>query len=262
MDSKIKNYLGYALIIVSLIFAYSAFNYANSYAKMVQPGSYRSFAVTGEGKITTKNDIAKFSYSVLIQGDKDIVKIKKQSDDLTSKIQEVLKDQGVDEKDVETISYNLEPRYQYFNCPVSTVGSIPCRPSEIVGYTLSQTDSVKIRDLSKVDIIVSEVVASGANNVSQLVFTIDDATNLVTEAKALAIKNAIEQAKILAKAGGFNVGRIISIDENRSEGMSVYGTDSMGGGMMKSLAAPVSMSNLNSGSNDVSSVVSVRFEIK
>jgi len=263
MDLKIKNYLGYVSMAVLLLFAYSALVYTNSYAKMIQPGSYRTFSVTGQGKATAKNDIAKFSYSVLIQGEKDIVLIKKQSDELTSKIQTLLKSQGVDPKDVETVSYNLEPRYQYFSCPTSSDGvSVPCRPSEIVGYTLSQTDAVKVRDLTKVDKIVSGVVSAGANNVSQLNFTVDDPSSLQTEAKAEAIKKAIEQAKVLAKAGGFRVGRIISIDEGGYAPVA-YDAYGMGGAeMLKSEVAPRSVSSLNVGSNDVVSTVSVRFEIE
>ncbi len=262
MDQKIKNYLGYVSIVVIVIFAYSAFVYTSAYSKMIQPGSYRTFAVTGEGKATAKNDIAQFSYSVLIQGGKDIAQIKKQSDDLTAKIQGVLKTQGVEAKDVETIAYNLEPRYQYFSCPASSVGnSVPCRPSEIIGYTLSQTDSVKIRDLAKVDKILSGVVAAGANNVSQLNFTVDDATSLTTEAKSLAIKKALAQAEVIAKAGGFKVGRIISIDENNNFAPKAYDSRMEFGGAMMA-TAPVSVSSLNAGSNEVSSVVTVRFEIE
>lgn len=263
MDQKIKNYLGYVAIVVVVIFAYSALVYANSYSKMVQPGSYRTFAVTGQARVTAKNDIAQFSYSVLIQGGKDIAQIKAQSDTLTGKIQTALKSQGVKTEDIETVSYNLEPRYQYFSCPPATREiSVPCRPSEIIGYTLSQTDSVKVRDLTKADKILSDVVASGANNVSQLNFTVDDPTSLITEAKGEAIKKAIEQAKVLAKAGGFRVGRIISIDESFMP--LSYDSAGMGGPEMLKVqsAAPVSVSNLNPGSNDISSTVNVRFEIK
>jgi len=259
-SDKAKQKFYWAGILILIIFAYSAFLYASSYAKMIQPGSFRTFAVTGESKVTAKNDIAQFSYSVLIQGGKDIARIKKQSDDLTSKIQTALKAQGVDPKDVTTISYSLEPRYQYFTCSPNAAGT-PCRPSEIVGYTLNQTDSVKIRDLSKVDTILSGVVAAGANNVSQLSFTIDDPKALQTEAKAAAIKNAIDQAKILATAGGFKVGRIISIDEGGVSPAPYYGLG-MGGDSAKSLAAPLSTSSLNPGSNEISSLVIVRFEIE
>jgi hypothetical protein len=261
MDQKVKNYLGFIIMATLLVFAFSAFSYVSTYSKMIQPGSYRTFAVSGQGKATSKNDIAVFTYSVMIQGGKDIAVIKKQSDDLTSKIQTVLKNQGVDSKDVETVSYNLEPRYQNFACPVSNVGiSVPCRPSEIIGYTLSQTDSVKIRDLAKVDAVVSGVVASGANNVSQLNFTVDDPSALQTEAKAAAIKNAIAQAQVLAKAGGFSVGRIISIDEGGVVPMA-YDSYGLGGQEMKVSLERASVSNLNPGSNEVSSNVNVRFEI-
>lgn len=261
MDQKLKNYLGWLSMLVILVLAYSAFSFAHSYSKMIQPGSYRTFNVSGQGRVTAKNDIAQFSYSVIIQGGKDITQIKKQSDELTGKIQTVLKDQAVDPKDVETVSYNLEPRYQYFNCN-DTSGTVPCRPSEIIGYTLTQTDSVKIRDLTKVDKIVSGVVASGANNVSQLNFTVDDPTSLQTAAKAEAIKQAIEQAKILAKAGGFRVGRIISIDELNIPMYDSFSAQSNGVALMKAPEVRTSVANFNPGSNEVNSSVNVRFEIE
>lgn len=260
MEQSTKNQVFYWVgAFVLVVFAYSAFLYANSYSKMVQPGSYRTFAVTAESKVTAKNDIAQFTYSVVIQGGKDIAQIKKQSDDLTAKIGQALKSQGVLDEDITTVSYNLEPRYQYFNCSPTAIG-VPCRPSEIVGYNLNQTDSVKIRDLSKVEAIVSGVVAAGANNVSQLAFTVDDQTSLQTEAKAAAIKKAIEQAKVLAEAGGFRVGRIITIDENA--GPIPYYSEGLGGARDMAVKSTPSVANLNPGSNDISSTVTVRFEIE
>ncbi|MCX6713252.1 MAG: SIMPL domain-containing protein [Candidatus Vogelbacteria bacterium] len=257
-----KKWFYLAATVALLVVAYAAFVYTGSYAKSVQPGNYRSFAVTGESKITAKNDVALFTYSVTIQGGKDIAAIKKESSDKTGKIQAFLQAQGVDSKDVTTVAYNLEPRYQYFQCSVPLPGAEarPCRPQEIVGYTLSQTDSVKIRDLTKADKTVSGVVDSGANNVSQLTFTVDDSSNLQTQAKGLAIKQAILRAQILAKTAGFKVGRIISIDEQGAVPMSreSFSTMAKGG------AAPVAdtVVNLNPGSGDIISNVTVRFEIE
>lgn len=256
-----KKWFWSSAILSVLVLALSAWIYASSYSKMVQPGAYRNFAVSAESRVTAKNDIAEFSYGVLIEGGKDISQIKKQSDELTAKIQKTLKDEGVDLKDVKTVSYNLEPRYQNYNCAVSLNSeAAPCKPAEIVGYTLSQTDLVKIRDLSKVDKIVSGVVAGGANNVSQLTFTVDDQTALKTQAKAEAIKKAIEQAKVLASAGGFKIGKIISIDE---VGVSpvAYDRAMEYSGMMAKAVTPT-VSSLNSGSGEIVSSVIVRFEIK
>jgi len=263
-QNKVKNYLYLAGVLFLVIASYSVWAFANHYGQSIQPGSYRSFAVAGEGKITAKNDIAQFTYSVTIEGGKDITVIKKESDTKTGQIQSFLKAQGIDDKDVTTVTYSLSPRYQYTPCPVSSVGMgvpvRPCQPQEIVGYTLSQTDSVKIRDLAKTDKIVSGVVSAGANNVSQLNFTVDDPSSLQTQAKGLAIKQAIARAEIMAETAGFKVGKIISIDEFGSSPVPMYSTGF--GGEAKTLSAPVLDANLNPGSNDIVSNVNVRFEIK
>ncbi len=262
-----RSLLFLALTLVALVLGYAGYLYAHSYAKSVQAMNPRAFSVSGEGKIVVKNDIAQFTYSVISQGDKDISAVKQSSDAKINKIRAWLKDQGIDSKDIQTVIYNLEPRYQYANCgsPVGGGASV-CPPPTIVGYTLNQTESIKIRDLAKVDSIVSGVVNAGANTVSQLNFTVDDQTALKNQAKGMAIKNALEQAKVIAKAGGFSVGDILSIDET-SMPMPydrMYGA----GGMTKTLnlaveSAPAAPdTSVEAGSNEIISNVMVRFEIK
>lgn len=257
-----KKWLYWAGTLALVAAAYAVFVYAGAFADSIQPGNYRSFSVTGESKVTAKNDIAIFTYSVVIQGGKDIAAVKKESSAKTAKIQAFLKAQGVDLKDVTTTAYNLEPRYQYFSCPAPLPGSVarPCPPQEIVGYTLSQTDSVKIRDLAKTDNIVGGVVENGANNVSQLTFTVDDASALQTQAKGLAIKQAIERATLLADTAGFKVGRIISIDDG-GIAPAMY-RESFGLGAGKAVSVADTAVNLNPGSGDIVSNVTVRFEIR
>jgi uncharacterized protein YggE len=257
-----KKYFYGASALAVLIVAYAAFSAAGSYGKSVQPGNYRSFAVAGEAKVTAKNDIALFTYSVSIQGGKDIAAIKKESADKTARIQTFLKAQGIESKDVTTVAYNLEPRYQYYPCPVPMPGAAvrPCQPQEIVGDTLSQTDSVKIRDLSKADKIVAGVVDNGANNVSQLTFTVDDPSALMTEAKGRAIRQAIDRAEAIARTAGFNIGKIISIDDQGAPIPYRENFSALGKGMAAPSAA--ADASLNPGSGELSSNVMVRFEIK
>ncbi|MEK7478237.1 MAG: SIMPL domain-containing protein [Patescibacteria group bacterium] len=256
---KLKNAL-YAVIIIALLaFAYAAVAYVNSYDKIAQPSALRTFSVNSEGKVVAKNDVANFTYSVVIEGGKDISQIKKDSDAKTTKIEDFLKAQGIDSKDIQTVVYNLSPRYQYFNCSSSLESARPCPPSEIMGYTLNQTDAVKIRDLSKVEKVISGVVSNGANTVSQLNFTVDEQTALKNHAKAAAIKNAITQAKVLAEAGGFGLGRIVSIDEG---GPISYGAYGMGGAVEKSIAVPAPDTSVETGSAEITSNVIIRFEIR
>lgn len=254
---KPKIYLGTALVVAVFLFAVGYLCYVNVYSKSIQPSSYRSFSVSGEGEVTAIPDIAQFTFSVITQGGKDIAALQKENTEKTNKAINFLKAQNVEAKDIKTANYNLEPRYQYYECryPESSVN--PCPPAEIVGYTITQTVSVKIRDFGKIGTIVSGVVENGANSVSQLSFTIDDPTAIESQARAEAIAQARQKAELVAKAGGFQVGRLISIEEGYTP---IYGYGM--GGATKAEYAAVPAPTIEPGSQEVTVNVTLRYEIK
>lgn len=212
MDKTIKNYLGFSLILGIIALAGSVFFIANSYNNSVERSFVSTFSATGEGKAVSAPDIAKFSFSVLTQGGKNIAELQKENAEKMNDAIEFLKSSGVENKDIATQNYNLEPRYQYFTCPQSKT-SKPCPPAEIVGYSISQTVVVKVRNFDMISEILSGVVESGANSVSQLSFAIDDPVALKNQAREEAIAKAMEQAESVANAAGFKIGRLISINE-------------------------------------------------
>lgn len=214
-DNKLRNYLNIALILTLLVLAYSAYVYVDSYSKSIQPSSFRSFSVSGEGKVVAIPDVARFSFGLITQGGKDIANLQKENTNKINKIISFVKESGVDAKDIETLQYNLEPRYQNYSCPISNLeAGLPCPPAEIVGYSISQNVSVKIRDFNKIGSILAGVVQNGANNVSQLSFTIDEPYKVESEAREKAIAQAKSKALSTAKAGGFRLGRLLSINED------------------------------------------------
>lgn len=215
MDKKIKNYLAIAVIIVIFIFAFTAMKFVNSYSRSIQPTSFRSFSVNGEGKVVAIPDIAQFTFSVIIQGGTNIADLQKENIKKVNNSIDFLKSNNIDKKDIKTQSFNLQPRYQTFRCPPVIFGQTkgPCPPPEIVGYSINQTVLVKIRDFEKIGLVLSGVINNGANSVSQLSFTIDDQSALQNQAREEAIKNAREKAKSIAKAGDFGLGQLLSIDE-------------------------------------------------
>lgn len=79
MDIKIKNTLGAIGALAIAIAAYSGFVYARAYSESIQPSSFRSFSVSGEGKVTAIPDIAQFTFGVVTQGGKDIAGLQKQN---------------------------------------------------------------------------------------------------------------------------------------------------------------------------------------
>lgn len=256
-----KNYLVIAGTIALLIIALSAWKYVGFYGQSIQPSSFRSFTVSGEGKVIAVPDVATFSFSIITQGKKDIAALQTENSDQSNKAIAFLKEQGIDPKDIKTANYNLEPRYQYFNCPTPKDGEAQvCPPPEIVGYTISQSVAVKVRDFKKIGDIFGGVITAGANSVSELQFTIDEPEKLQNEAREKAIKQAKEKAQALAQAGDFDVGRLLDISEGyvppfyRSFGAK--GSDF--GGELTTAVSPT----IEAGSQEVKVNVSLRYEIK
>lgn len=257
-DNNIKNGLWIAVIIAVLALGYAALSYVNSYGKSIQPSSFRSFSVTGEGKATSIPDVAEFAFTVITEGGKDIAALQAQNTAKVNKAIEFVKSKDVDGKDIKTQYYNINPRYETYECRTN----VPCPPASIVGYTITQSVDVKIRDFGKIGDIMTGVVSSGANQVGSLSFTIDDPTSVQNEARAEAISKAKEKAESMAKAGDFRIGRLISIQEGYYpyRAYDSYGVGGMGISATKAESAPSPM--IEPGSQEVDITVTMQYEIK
>jgi len=258
---KTKQYLNVAIIIALLVGAYSVWSYVSSYGESIQPSSFRSFSVSGEGKVVAVPDVAQFDFSVTTEGGKDLGSLQTDNTKKVNAAIDFVKSKGIDVKDVKTQNYTISPRYQTYNCYRPLESSVePCPPAEIVGYTVSQDVQVKVRDFSKIGDILGGVVTAGANTVSRLQFTIDEPDSVKSQARAEAIEKARAKAKEVAKAGGFSVGRLLSIDEyGQSPAYYGYG---MGGDMAVKSVAAVPAPTIEPGSQDVTVSVTLRYEIR
>lgn len=261
MSAKIKDYLGIAIIATLAVFAGVLISFAYIYYQAIKPSSFRSFSVSGEGKITTVPDVAEFNFSIITEGGKDLAALQEQN---TKKVNDAIafvKSKGVGEKDIKTQSYQVDPRYQYFNCPGPRGGEVvACPPPEIVGYAIHQNVQVKARDFTKVGELIGGVVQNGANSVSGLMFTIDDPFKVQNDARAEAIAKAKEKAEAIAAAGGFRLGRLLSIEEQGGvvpRPYPMYLKESAAG-LGGADAAP----SIEPGSEEVMVTVSLRYEIK
>lgn len=252
MSDKVKNYLGVTLIGALIILAVVSLNIASVYS---QSAGQRNFIVSAQGKSVIIPDIAQFSYSIITEGGKNIAELQQENTNKTNKVNDYLKSKGVDKKDIQTQQYNVQPRYQYSTCDRGGV----CPPPEIVGYSISQTILVKVREVSKAGDLLSGVVNSGANSVSQLSFTVDDRTKFETEARKQAIQKAQEKAQSIAHAGNFGLGKLLSISEASDEPYPYpsydLGLGEVGG---KGGAGPV----IEPGSQEVLVNITLKYEIK
>lgn len=259
MNQKIKDYLGVALIISIIIVAVSVWSAVRTYSRSLEPSSFRSFSVSGEGKVVSLPDVAQFSFSVITQGGVNIAELQKTNTEKTNTAINFVKSQGVETKDIKTQSYNLEPRYQSYNCPRPLGNEVePCPPPTIVGYTITQTVLVKIRDFAKIGDILKGVIEAGANSVSQLNFAIDEPEKAAAEARAEAIQKAREKAESIAKAAGFSLGRLLSVSESGGVPLPIFFKGAEVGTGGGALAAP----SIEPGSQEVKVNMTLTYEIR
>lgn len=268
MNNTIKNYVGVAVIIGVLALGASVWSISRSISRSINPSSLRSFSVTAEGKSTGVPDVAEFTFSVITEGGEKLAELQTENTEKMNKAIAFLKNEGVKKEDIKTSQYSVNPRHESYSCGrqlysgVGTPSVEPCPPPKIVGYTIVQSAEVKIRDFGKAGDIVSGVVKSGANEASSLNFTIDDPTSVQDVARAEAIAKAQKKAESIAKAGGFRVGKLISIYESSGGYPPVYYAKGaalgMGGDGAEGAPAPL----IEPGSEDVAVSVTLTYEIR
>jgi uncharacterized protein YggE len=249
----IKNIFVSVATLAVLIFSFSVFWYVASFNNFKEPT--RTFSVSGEGKVFAVPDVAFFTFSLITEGGKELGSLQEQNSKKANRVISFLKEKGVKAEDIQTRSYNIEPRYQYFSCEKG-----PCLPPEIVGYRVIQNVGVKVRDFSKTGDLLAGLVENGANSVSNLSFEIDDLAKVQNEAREKAIKQAQTKALAIARAAGFKLGKLISVNEGYSSPpVPLYERSTT----LESLPSmPKEAPTIEPGSQEVRIQVNLTYEIK
>lgn len=165
------------------------------------------FTVTAEGKASAAPDIAQINLGVTINAP-TVSGAQTQANSTINSIGSAIKKLGVGDKDIQTVSYNLRPDYDY-----SVSGS-----QRIKGYVIDVSLLVKARQFDKINQIIDAAMASGGNMVGGLNFTLDDETQskVESQARTQAITKAKQKAAEIAKESGLTLGKIINVSENTS----------------------------------------------
>ncbi len=235
------------ILIIALIFAFIKVC-DNDENKDV---SKDTIVVSGKGELTVKPDIAELSFSVM-EENMDVAKASDAVNTKITKIIESLKANGVDEKDIKTTGYNIYPRYDYV-----TAQTYPYSGKQVLaGYDVTQSISLKIRDLTKAGKVVTDLGTLNVTDMSGLTFTNDKYDDLVKEARDQAIVQARSEAKKLAEALGVKLVKVVGYSEG---GTPVYYDRVMTASFS---AKSVSEAVLPTGENKITSNISITYEIR
>ncbi|HVK40508.1 MAG TPA: SIMPL domain-containing protein [Candidatus Kapabacteria bacterium] len=103
-----------------------------------------------------------------------------------------------------TVRYTIEPQYVY-----SENGGEP----RFAGFIAHNAMLVETSDLTKAGELIDAAVNSGANNVTEILYTLRNQTKLKSDALAGAAREARAKAESLAAATGVRLGAVRTIDE-------------------------------------------------
>lgn len=116
-----------------------------------------------------------------------------------------LKSKDVDAKDIRTSQVFLSPTWDYSD------GS-----SRITGYQASVSVEIRIRKTDTATALLDGLTGIAGNTLRlrSLVWSVDDPSKALDQAREAAMKDAINRAEVLAKAGDVRLGDVVSITES------------------------------------------------
>lgn len=160
--------------------------------------------------------------------------------------------------DVRTDGYNVYPQYE--NPQPCFPGTI-CQQGNpaIIGYQVSQTVTVKVRNPDQAGPVLEALGSAGVQNINGPNFRVDDDSEVMAEARGEAIEDAHKKARELASQLNVRLGDVVSF----SEGIGYPMPQSFGmGGGMDAMERSAAMPPLPQGQNESEVTVMVTYKIK
>ena len=169
--------------------------------------------VSAVGEATAAPDMAIVTFSV-VRSDKTAQVAVDENSSAMNAVMAALKSEGVEAADLQTTNFSIYPQYRHSEPKDGVV-----EPPEVVGYEVTNTLTVRIRDIAKVGAILDQSVKLGINQGGQIVFTNDNPEEALTEARKQAVERALAKARTLTEAAGVKLGRVLQIDERTNAPM-------------------------------------------
>ncbi len=164
----------------------------------------RTIRVTGEGKVAAVPDQAEINVQVQEEGT-DLSDVSASAQDKMKKVFHTLKTFGIEDKDIQTTSYNIQPRMKYDK-----------GESKRTGYIVSNSLKVVVKKIGDAGKILDGVSGDGVSRVDGPSFGFSDPKKLQIEALKAAVADAQAKAEALAQAAGADLGKVSSINQTGS----------------------------------------------
>jgi uncharacterized protein YggE len=172
---------------------------------LVAGAASANVTVTGTGKVTYVPNVGYITVGVSSEA-RTAAEAWQKNAKLVNQLFEVLKGHGIDEKDFKTSGLHVSPKY------IHRQGAEP----ELVGYTVSYDLAITVRKLSQLGGLLDQLVEHGVNRNVGIRFGIENAEELLDQARTKAIADARHRAELYVRGAGANLGAVVHISEGQA----------------------------------------------
>lgn len=163
----------------------------------------RTISLSSTGTVKATPDKVVISTGVTTEGQTARAALDKNTEAMT-KVVDGLKGAGIEPKDIQTSNFSVSPVYEQRKDGEAAF---------ITGYRVTNQVRIIVRDTKKLGDILDKVVEVGANEIGSIQFGMAEPEALKDEARKLAMRNAIADAKLYAEAAGVELGPVLTIVE-------------------------------------------------
>jgi uncharacterized protein YggE len=209
--------------------------------------------VTGQGEVTVTPDLAMLVVGVEARGD-TVAEAQDKASAAMNNLMAALRNSGIAEEDIQTRYFRIDEQTRWDNISDEQI---------VTGYQVTNTITVKIRNIDNAGNIVDAAVTAGGDyiRINSFSFTVDDPTIYYDEAREKATADAKDKAEKLAEQNGVKLGEPNFIAEYTSTpydyGGIIYGIDSM------AIPAPTIITTPTSaGEIDITLTVQIAYSIE
>jgi uncharacterized protein YggE len=204
--------------------------------------------VNGEGKVSAVPDIGILQIGIESQ-EQSVSLAQSQAAEAMDRVMTALSSNKIKDKDIQT---------KYFNISKVTRWDDGKRQEVVIGYRVTNTVSVKVRNLDNAGKIIDDVAREGGDliRIDGISFTIEDPTEYRQEAREKAMSDAYSKAEQLASLAKVKLGKPIYI----SESFYFPYTNDYRMPMMEA-AAPSAVTSISPGEMDITLSVQVTYSI-
>jgi len=172
-------------------------------AYSTEEASERRISVSASATIAAEPDIALISTGVISEAETAREALERNTAAMRRLI-DGLKAAGIEPRDIQTTSFNVEPRYEQ-----SREGRAP----RMVGYRVHNQVRITAREIGRLGETLDRAVTLGANQIGGIQFEVSKAETLKDDARREAMANARRRAQLFAAAAGVELGDVLRIEE-------------------------------------------------